>query len=76
MAAAMLSDEQERFIQSICFKERWSNRTMVKLIRIARTIADLVGEQSISEASISEAIDYLRIASAIHGYKSEVVVGG
>ncbi|WP_285853107.1 hypothetical protein [Sporosarcina luteola] len=36
----------------LCFKEKWSNRTMVKLIRIARTIADLTGEQSISEASI------------------------
>ncbi|MDN4605911.1 YifB family Mg chelatase-like AAA ATPase [Sporosarcina highlanderae] len=76
MAATMLSDEQERFIQSICFREKWSNRTMVKLIRVARTIADLAGEQSISEASISEAIDCLRIASAIHGNKSEVVVGG
>lgn len=76
MAVALLSAEQERYIQSVCFKEKWSNRTMVKLVRIARTIADLAGEQSISEASISEAIDYLRMASAIHGNKSEVVVGG
>jgi len=61
--ASMLTDQQLVHFQTICFEEKWSNRAQVKLIRIARTIADLSAEREISETSIQEAVQLKRIAA-------------
>ncbi|WP_339251635.1 YifB family Mg chelatase-like AAA ATPase [Sporosarcina sp. FSL W8-0480] len=57
-----LNDEQKNLVQRICFENKWSNRTQIKLIRIARTIADLEGERFISENALQEAIRWKSIA--------------
>jgi len=62
--ASMLTDQQLVHFETICFEEKWSNRAQVKLIRIARTIADLSAEREISETSIQEAVQLKRIAAS------------
>ncbi|MHA6261441.1 YifB family Mg chelatase-like AAA ATPase [Sporosarcina sp. CAU 1771] len=58
-----LSNEQTKLIEQTCFEQKWSNRTQAKLIRIARTIADLDGEQAITDSALQEAIDWKRLPS-------------
>lgn len=64
MATSFLTEAQADQMQRICFEEKWSNRTQVKLIRIARTIADLEGETKISERAIEETVMWKRLASS------------
>jgi magnesium chelatase family protein len=54
-----LTPEQQRTIQQNAAKKNWSNRTQIKVIRLARTISDLEGEPTITDASICEAINLL-----------------
>lgn len=63
LASCGLTQPQTSTLQEICYKEKWSNRTQVKLIRIARTIADLAGTDAISEQAIEEAVHWKRLAS-------------
>jgi magnesium chelatase family protein len=51
-----LRDEQQRQLQRLSLKNGWSNRTQIKIIRLARTIADLQAKPAISDEHISEAI--------------------
>lgn len=53
-----LSTEQKSYVQNVCFERKWSNRTQLKLLRIARTIADLQGTETISEQALQEAIKW------------------
>lgn len=69
---AGLSNKQSARLQQICFDEKWSNRTQTKLIRIARTIADLTGESSITDDAIDEAIKWKKKAS---GYQEKMIGG-
>lgn len=66
LKTAKPSQNQLKLLQNICFKEKWSNRTQVKLIRIARTIADLLGETSLSNEAIEEAVKWKKMASLHH----------
>ncbi len=61
-----LTKEHTEQLESICYHEKWSNRTQVKLIRIARTIADLAGSATITDAAIEEAVHWKRLASLHH----------
>lgn len=63
LASCRLTKTQTGELQEICYKEKWSNRTQVKLVRIARTIADLEGSELISEQAIAEAVHWKRLAS-------------
>lgn len=45
-------------INQACFDNKWSNRTQLKLIRIARTISDLEGITHLSDRAIAFAIHY------------------
>ena len=56
LATCSINEAQLRIVKEVCFKEKWSNRTQVKLIRTARTIADLSGESNIANQHIQEAI--------------------
>lgn len=62
LATCGLTDGQTEQLETICFREKWSNRTFVKLIRLARTISDLEGMGYITEASIDEAIHWKQMA--------------
>lgn len=44
--------------QKICYLNKWSNRTQTKLLRIARTIADLDHSLDLQHAHIDEAIQW------------------
>ncbi|MCM3709044.1 YifB family Mg chelatase-like AAA ATPase [Sporosarcina luteola] len=61
-----LTKGQKRFIQQICFERKWSNRSQAKLMRIARTIADLEGSENISESALQESIKWKSAAPELH----------
>jgi len=54
-----LTQSQIKIIRQLASEKNWSNRTQIKVIRLARTISDLEGSSSITEESIWEAA-YLR----------------
>ena len=49
------------FFQSACNRLGWSGRTYQRVLRIARTIADLRGEASVGTEHLAEAIQYRRV---------------
>jgi magnesium chelatase family protein len=51
-----LTKEQERTLVQFSTKRNWSNRTEIKVIRLARTISDLKGSKQISDESLWEAV--------------------
>ncbi|MGS2777514.1 YifB family Mg chelatase-like AAA ATPase [Robertmurraya sp. GLU-23] len=51
-----LTNQQQQFLQSLSIKQGLSNRVQIKIIRLARTIADLRGETSISDGDLHEAV--------------------
>ena len=56
-----ISEPILQFVKEICYYEKWSNRTQLKVLRIARTIADLEGEQSVKQAHIEEAVKWKKL---------------
>lgn len=62
---AGLTEKQLHTIGDVCFKYKWSNRTQVKLIRIARTIADLQGSHEITSVALEEAIEWKRLPTGL-----------
>jgi len=61
-----LSSEQLQSVQQVCFEEKLSSRSTTKILRLARTIADLAGTEHVSDLHLTEAIDWKKQASAIH----------
>jgi magnesium chelatase family protein len=55
---AKLSTEAKKFLDSAAAKLEISARSYVRTIKVARTIADLAGEEVISSGHISEALQY------------------
>ncbi|MEH7179399.1 hypothetical protein [Neobacillus vireti] len=55
-----LTLEQERVLHQLAAKKNWSNRTQIKIIRLARTISDLEGNSEITDQSIWEAVKLRR----------------
>lgn len=60
MSMISLSEGQKRFLHNLAQKQHWSNRVHMKMIRLARTISDLRGENSISDESLWEAVTLRR----------------
>ncbi|MGM0792451.1 MAG: ATP-binding protein [Bacillota bacterium] len=56
MRMISLSEGQKRFLHNLAQKQHWSNRVHMKMIRLARTISDLRGENTISDESLWEAV--------------------
>lgn len=51
-----ITKQQLHQLSITCFNQKWSHRTQLKIIRIARTIADLEGTNEIPDAAMEEAI--------------------
>lgn len=62
LQACALTELQHQFIKKVCYEQKWSNRTQLKLLRIARTIADLQGTEKLTDAHLQEAIDWKKQA--------------
>jgi magnesium chelatase family protein len=56
-----LTSSQQNRLQEMAMKYGLSNRVQIKLIRLARTISDMRGEQYISDGAIEEALTLRRI---------------
>ncbi|MBE3570824.1 MAG: YifB family Mg chelatase-like AAA ATPase [Bacillales bacterium] len=59
-ATSPLTEYQQKMIHQISSKKQWSNRVQIKIVRLARTISDLVGETHITDESIWKAITLRR----------------
>ncbi|UTI44489.1 hypothetical protein [Niallia sp. RD1] len=55
-----LTTEQKKTLTQISSKQNWSNRVQIKIIRLARTISDLAGEERIADQAIWEAMTLRR----------------
>lgn len=62
---ARLTTNQLHTIGDICFAHKWSNRTQVRLIRIARTIADLQGTHDITHEALKEAVEWKQLPTGL-----------
>jgi magnesium chelatase family protein len=51
-----LTSDQQRTLQQFSVKKNWSNRTEIKIVRLARTISDIQGSAHITDQSIWEAV--------------------
>lgn len=59
-ASSPLTSEQKKMLMTVAAKQNWSNRVQIKIIRLARTISDLVGENRITDKAIWEAMTLRR----------------
>jgi magnesium chelatase family protein len=67
-----LTKEQERILLQFSAKKNWSNRTEIKVIRLARTISDLQGYEHISDHCIWKAVK-LNSRGEVKNKKGEVL---
>lgn len=56
-----LTATQKHRLQQLSTKQQWSNRVQVKIIRLARTIADLQNEELITDEALWEAMTFRRM---------------
>jgi magnesium chelatase family protein len=56
-----LTSDQQRMLTNVAVKQNWSNRVQIKIIRLARTISDLAGDDRITDTSIWEAMTLRRL---------------
>ena len=57
-----LTNEQQKMLSKVAAKQNWSNRVQIKIIRLARTISDLAGEEFITDSSLWEAFSLRRLS--------------
>ncbi|SDP91659.1 Magnesium chelatase, subunit ChlI C-terminal [Paracidovorax cattleyae] len=56
-----LDDAAARFLQAAATRLGWSARSTHRALKVARTIADLAGEERIGPAQVAEAVQYRRV---------------
>jgi len=57
-AACKMSDEAQKLLLLSCERLKLSNRAYTRILKVARTIADLEGVETIASEHISEAVQY------------------
>ena len=62
-AVCQLDDAAARFVRSAAQKLGWSGRRLHRCLKVARTIADLAGSDSITTAHAAEALQLQRVLS-------------
>jgi magnesium chelatase family protein len=53
------------FLQSACSRLGWSGRAFHRVLKLARTIADLNGADSVAQSHVAEAIQYRRVLQTV-----------
>jgi magnesium chelatase family protein len=61
---ATLDAAGHQFLQAIAARFHWSARRLHRVLRVARTIADLAKVEAITSAHLSEAVQYQRVLQA------------
>lgn len=56
-----LTSDQQRMLQQISSKQNWSTRVQMKVLRIARTISDINGDEFITDSTLWEAMTMRRM---------------
>jgi magnesium chelatase family protein len=63
-AQARLEDNATVLLQRAADKLGWSGRSVHRSLKVARTIADLAGSDTIAAAHVAEAVQYRRVLKA------------
>lgn len=58
---ALAMPPAQAFLQAACVRLGWSGRAYHRVLKLARTIADLTGVDDITQAHMAEAIQYRRV---------------
>lgn len=53
------------FLQTACTRLGWSGRAFHRVLKLARTIADLAGSDDVVQSHVAEAIQYRRVLRAV-----------
>ena len=61
---AILDAAGHQFLQAVAARFHWSARRLHRVLRVARTIADLANVDAITSAHLSEAVQYQRVLQA------------
>jgi magnesium chelatase family protein len=60
-AQAQLTEAATRLLQKAAAQLGWSGRSVHRSLKVARTIADLAGSDTIEAAHVAEAVQYRRV---------------
>ncbi|WP_430413713.1 hypothetical protein [Lederbergia citrea] len=61
MDASPVSENQQKMLTRVSANQHWSNRVQIKILRLARTISDLAGDDHIPDEAIWEAMTLKRV---------------
>lgn len=76
IAGSPLTTNQKQHLQSLSIKHGLSNRVQIKIIRLARTIADLKAEKSISDEALGEAMKLRKMDQNLLHPRPQLLIGG
>ncbi|MES2243846.1 MAG: YifB family Mg chelatase-like AAA ATPase [Pseudomonadota bacterium] len=65
-AQCQLDDAAAKFLNTAAARLGWSGRSIHRCLKVARTIADLAGAQSVQLTHVAEAVQYRRALKSAH----------